>query len=232
MRVVASVAVTFALAALPSSVFADTGVLDRSVSVDGQNHRYKVYVPAQWTHSQKWPVIMFLHGNGRQGLDGSVQLAGGSAASALAAIFAEKTGFPAVVIFPQAAPDSSWAVPPMLDMVSRQLDATIKDFNGDQDRIYLWGHSMGGSGALRLASHSPDRFAALAESSGNVEPPAVPPRRSKTPSELSSRISPLPIGSPHLPPSSAIYRFGSFTAMLIRRFRLNSPASSSPRCEQ
>jgi len=39
-----------------------TGFLDRRVSVAGQSHHYQVFVPFSYTASQRWPVILFLHG--------------------------------------------------------------------------------------------------------------------------------------------------------------------------
>jgi len=166
MRLTAALLAISALFLLTVPATAETGLLDRSVKTDSESHRYKVYVPTEWKPASRYPVIVFLHANGRQGTDGSLQLAGGSAASALATVFGYKGGFPAVVIFPQAAADHSWATPQMEEMVSKQIDETVREFHGDVDRIYLMGHSMGGSGALRLAARWPDRFAAVAESSG------------------------------------------------------------------
>lgn len=36
------------------------------------------------------------------------------------------------------------------------------EFNVDQNRIYLWGHSMGGAGTYHIALNNPDLFAGLA----------------------------------------------------------------------
>ncbi|MDQ3996444.1 MAG: hypothetical protein M3303_05450, partial [Gemmatimonadota bacterium] len=44
---------------------AETGFLDRTVTLRGTTHRYQVYVPAAYAGStQRWPVILFLHGGG------------------------------------------------------------------------------------------------------------------------------------------------------------------------
>ena len=56
---------------------AETGFLDRSVSVNGVPHKYQVFVPEGWTKSQAWPVIVFLHGTGESGDDGMAQTDGG-----------------------------------------------------------------------------------------------------------------------------------------------------------
>src|ERR1051325_10553287 len=127
MRLTATLLVVSALLLRTVPAAADTGLLDRSVTTSRESHRYKVYVPTGWNPSTRWPVLLFLHANGRQGADGSSQLAGGSAASALATVFGYNGGFPAVVIFPQAAADHSWATPQMEEMVSKEIDETVKE---------------------------------------------------------------------------------------------------------
>ena len=49
------------------------------------------------------------------------------------------------------------------------LGMARKEFNIDPDRIYLWGHSMGGGGTYHLAAKYPDIWAGLA-----VAAPAPP----------------------------------------------------------
>src|SRR5262245_40875956 len=49
---------------------ADTGFLDRTITVGTVSYRYQVYVPANHTPAKVWPVIVDLHGNGSQGTDG------------------------------------------------------------------------------------------------------------------------------------------------------------------
>jgi predicted peptidase len=93
-------------------------------------------------------------------------MASAGASALVSAIQVDRSRMPAVVVFPQAAPDTNWGFPVMQEMVSKQLDAVIAEFNGDVDRIYLWGHSMGGGGVLRLAARWPERFAAAVESAG------------------------------------------------------------------
>ncbi|HYI09590.1 MAG TPA: prolyl oligopeptidase family serine peptidase [Thermoanaerobaculia bacterium] len=52
----------------------------------------------------------------------------------------------------------------------RALDASVKEFNGDPDRVYLTGLSLGGFGVWHLALAHPDRFAALVPICGGVVP--------------------------------------------------------------
>jgi hypothetical protein len=39
----------------------DTGFLNRSITLNGIDYHYVVYLPMEWTPKQKWPVILFLH---------------------------------------------------------------------------------------------------------------------------------------------------------------------------
>ena len=48
----------------------DTGFLNRSITLNGTNYHYAVYLPMEWSPKQKWPVILFLHGSGERGSDG------------------------------------------------------------------------------------------------------------------------------------------------------------------
>ena len=46
------------------------------------------------------------------------------------------------------------------------VDATLSDYRGDPDRVYLTGLSYGGFGCWYMASHYPDRWAAVAPMCG------------------------------------------------------------------
>ena len=161
-RCVLVIGVLFLL--VPSAALADTGFIERKVTVGGTAYRYQVYVPADFNPGNKWPVIMFLHSNGAQGIDGLSHTATGLASI----IRRDRIRVPAIVVFPQAHPGSRWSSPVMHDQVLACLDATAKEFNGDADRFYLIGYSMGGQGVLRISSRWPDKFAALVDISGTV----------------------------------------------------------------
>jgi predicted peptidase len=147
-----------------SPALGDTGFLDRQVTVGGTLYRYQVYIPAEFDRGHKWPVIVYLHDNGPRGVDGLSQ----TDAAFASTIRRDRSRVPAIVIFPQAIPSARWSTPSMQDQTLACLDATAKEFNGDPDRVYLIGYSMGGQGVLRIASRWPDRFAALVDISGTV----------------------------------------------------------------
>ena len=149
---------------VPNAALADTGFVDRKVTIEGTTYRYQVYVPADFNRNHKWPVIVFLHDNSARGVDGLRQTDMGLAS----VIRRDRARVPAIVVFPQADPNSRWSSPVMQKQILASLDAAAKEFNGDADRFYLIGYSMGGQGVLRLASRWPDRFAAIVDISGTV----------------------------------------------------------------
>ena len=152
----------------------DTGFLDRSFSSAGTNYRYQVYVPVDWVPTQKWPVVLYLHGVSQRGSDGMSHMNEASAET----IRADRGRFPAIFVFPQARPDTTWATQTTQEMALGELDAAVKDFNGDVNRVYLTGFSMGGAGAVRLAARWPERFAALVAISPWIRPDLafIPPQ--------------------------------------------------------
>ncbi len=150
-----------------SATTPETGFLNRTVTVDGTAYRYVVYVPADWTPEHKWPVILFLHGAGERGNDGLVQ----SEVGIGGAIRRHADRFPAVVVMPQCRKNTNWNAPEMQAQASAALDASVKEFSGDDDRTYLTGLSMGGYGTWALASKYPDRFAAIVPVCGGIRLP-------------------------------------------------------------
>jgi predicted peptidase len=144
----------------------ETGFLNRTITSVKQEYRYQVYVPWNWTKSTKWPVILFLHGAGERGDDGLIQTQVGIGA----AIRRFPDRFASLVVMPQCRRDRWWTQE-MEAMALKALDETIKEFNGDPERLYLTGLSMGGYGTWSIGSKLPGKFAALAPICGGVRPP-------------------------------------------------------------
>jgi predicted peptidase len=136
---------------------AETGFLDRVVRLAERSYRYQVYVPADYPSQAAWPVILFLHGAGERGTDGLLQTTVGLAP----AIRREPQRFPAIVVFPQAPPDSQWVGAPA-EMALAALRQTMVELHVDPTRVYLTGLSMGGHGSWYLAYRHPELFAAVA----------------------------------------------------------------------
>lgn len=139
--------------------------VERTLEIDGKEHRYQVFVPSLRAGGRSPPVIVFLHGSGERGDDGGKPTLVGIGPY----IRARQQDFPAIVVFPQAPQGSEWSS--NLELVFATLDAATREFRGDADRTYLTGLSMGGYGVWDVALQSPGRFAALAPVCGGVRQP-------------------------------------------------------------
>lgn len=152
----AALVVALAPAAQAAERPAETGFLDRTVTVDGQAFAYQVYVPRGYRPGSRPPAILALHGAGERGSDGLLQTEVGLAG----AIRRHPDRWPAVAVFPQAPAALLWRdLPARVAMAA--LAQAEAEFGTDPDRVYLMGLSMGGSGTWTLAYAHPGRFAAL-----------------------------------------------------------------------
>lgn len=137
--------------------------VSRELTLDGQTHRYQVFVPAARFRHGTLPVVLFLNGSGERGSDGARQTMAGLGPY----VRQHAADFPALVVFPQAPDDTEWtqtAGP----IAFAALEAATREFNGDPDRAYLTGISMGGYGTWELALQQPMRFAALVPVCGGI----------------------------------------------------------------
>jgi predicted peptidase len=149
----------------------ETGFLDREVKLGGVTYRFQVYVPINYTKSKPYPVILFLHGIGEGGEDGILQTQVGLGP----AIRQARERFPFIVVFPHARRGQLWTGE-MATLALKTLDQTVEEFNGDPQRLYLTGISMGGFGTWYVAARAPDKFAAIVPICGfvNVKRLALP----------------------------------------------------------
>lgn len=190
------------LAAAPAwARAAETGFLDRAVSVSGVEYRYQVYVPRGFDPAKRWPIILALHGGGTYGSDGLRPADGGLAS----AIRTHPEHFPAVVIFAQAHSDGTpgWQRQGG-EAALAAVDHALAEFHGDPARVYLTGLSAGGNGAWSLAYRYPQRFAAVVVICGfvtdftghtsGVRYPAIAPASAGDPyAAVAKRVAGLPI---------------------------------------
>ena len=127
----------------------------------GESIPYAVFVPSSYDSSQGAPLIISLHGLGRShdwlmGYHGLLDQA-------------EANGY--IVVTPLGYIRRGWYGSRELDDmqdaqrseqdVMNVLQLMRDEFSVDSDRIYLWGHSMGGAGTYHIAAKYPDIFAGL-----------------------------------------------------------------------
>lgn len=127
---------------------------------------YLLFIPKGYNESgsERWPLIIFLHGSGERGTDINIVKKNGPPG------FVEsQPAFPFIVISPQlppGKPDDPWAIPP-LDAL---LDHALKTLRVDPNRVYLTGLSLGGMATWAWAAAEPQRFAAIAPVSAMADP--------------------------------------------------------------
>lgn len=166
----------------------DPRIQHRSYSFPGTGESipYAVFVPSDYDPSQPAPLIVSLHGLGRShdwlmGYHGLLDQA-------------EANGY--IVVTPLGYIRRGWygsrALEDMEDAkrseedVLNVLQLMRDEFNVDANRMYLWGHSMGGAGTYHIASKYPDLFAGL-----GVAAPA--PEADAPMDEILGNIKHLPI---------------------------------------
>ncbi|MCE4562921.1 prolyl oligopeptidase family serine peptidase [Maribellus sp. CM-23] len=123
---------------------------------------YLLYMPEGYENDTtvQWPLMMFLHGAGEQGIDlEKVKVHGPPM------MIEQGHKFPFIVISPQAR--RGWNT----DMLYKLMQNMISTKRIDPDRVYLTGLSMGGFGTWKLAIEHPEMFAAIAPicGGGNAE---------------------------------------------------------------
>ncbi len=158
----------------PSSTSRRADFLKRSITLGANTVDYRVYIPVGYDAAKKYPVVLYLHGSGGKGNDNQKQIGGpqlGSVIQLFDAKYPERyRSFTAV--FPQT---QNYWFGDAAEQAVKALDQTVTEFNGDAQRIYLTGFSLGGYGSWYLAAKYPNKFAALVPVAGGVAPPSRVP---------------------------------------------------------
>ncbi|MBS0264556.1 MAG: hypothetical protein JSS02_21660 [Planctomycetes bacterium] len=148
-----------------------TGFLLKNFKDESGDHKYTVFVPQNYTPSKKWPVILFLHGAGERGTDGSLPTTYG-----IGPLVRERAAnFPFVVVFPQCETMNgriltAWSADsPDGQRALKILEQVEKDYTIDTKREILTGWSMGGFGTWALAASFPERWSAVVPVAGGGE---------------------------------------------------------------
>lgn len=132
-----------------------TGFLTHEFDADGKRSRYVVYLPNGYYENpqKKWPAILFLHGAGERGDDGSLPIKVGIGPAILA-----RPNFPFVVVFCQAEKTWKGGSPDALRALA-VFDEVCGKYSVDPDRRHVTGISMGGNGTWEAALARPTEWA-------------------------------------------------------------------------
>lgn len=157
---------------------ATTGFLDREATVDGTEYKYAIYVPrgVEKFSGGVRPLVVFLHGSGECGTDGSKQLAVGLAP----AIMLEPERWNCIAIFPQKPTQKAqWEDHDAAVMA--MVAAAQREYPIDPNRMYLTGLSQGGHGSWEIGAAHPEMWAAVAPLCGYGDPASIAARWKSTP---------------------------------------------------
>lgn len=144
-----------------------TGLLNKTITVHDEEDRFSVYVPEDYTPEKAWPLIVFLHGAGERGDDGTAQTEVGVGP----AIQENPERFPAIVLMPQCPEGTTWRT--RHDHLEAQVAWARETYTIDDQRIYLTGLSMGGYATWLWGALHTDTFAALLPVCGGGDPDAL-----------------------------------------------------------
>ena len=137
--------------------------LPRKVTVNGKEYQYRVFVPKGPSKQERRPMMLYLHGSGSAGDDNRAQ------SDAFAVAIAKVKGqVDFIVVLPQCRKNTFWAAKDMADYSLAALEAAVSEFNGDNERLYLAGFSLGGYGVWQISAGTPGKFAALMPVAGGV----------------------------------------------------------------
>jgi predicted peptidase len=143
-------------------------LIARSVSVDGVQHRFAVWIPQTYDAKSPLPCVVFLNGSGECGTDGLKQTTVGLAPAAKA----DPRQWPCIIVMPQKPVQAAeWEE--YEPLVLACLKEAQRELTIDAKRVTLTGLSQGGHGTWMIGARHPEIFAALAPVCGYGHPTTV-----------------------------------------------------------
>lgn len=138
----------------------------------GESIPYALFVPSSYDSSGGAPLIVSLHGLGRShdwlmGYHGLLDQA-----EANGYILVTPLGYIRRGWYGSRKTEDRTDAERSEQDVMNVLQLVRDEFNIDSNRIYLWGHSMGGAGTYHIAAKYPDLFAGLGVAAPAPEPGA------------------------------------------------------------
>jgi len=135
-------------------------------TVDHTVQPYRLLIPSSYDGSKPFPLIIALHGAGRDENSFFDDYPNGAFKNE-----AEQRGY--IVACPKGRQPTSMYLGPAEQDVMDVIAQVRKNYKIDPNRIYMTGHSMGGFGTWSIAMDHPDIFAAIAPISGGGNPANV-----------------------------------------------------------
>lgn len=138
----------------------------------GNTLAYRLLKPEGYDSTQRYPLLVSLHGGAGYGTDNIRQLASWEIQQLTQP--GNRKKYPAFILAPQCARGASWGGLPHLvaqdTIVFELLTVLEEEFSIDSSRRYVAGHSLGGYGTWSFIGTHPGVFAAAIPLSGAGEP--------------------------------------------------------------
>lgn len=152
----------FLLVAFPATSFSQQ-IAKELITIEGKKRAYYLFAPEKLSASQPLPLIVLLHGSGRNGLSLVEKWKN----------LAKKENV--IIVGPDALDSRSWRIPEDGPDALRELIETLKaKYPVNERRVYLFGHSAGAGQSLYLSLLESQYFAATAVHAGALDPQAYP----------------------------------------------------------
>lgn len=134
-----------------------TGTFQGSVSKQGLNFQF--FGDPKFDPEKRYPLVVSLHGGGQSGTDNESQMIGTPKHWADEA--AQKK-HPCFMLVPQSPTQQKGWSGEVGPQVMALLGDLVENLPIDENRLYVTGHSMGGSGTYHLVGEHPKAWAAAA----------------------------------------------------------------------
>lgn len=142
---------------ITSEGFAKGDIVKNELISEGKKRSYYLFVPKSVSKDKPAPLLMLLHGSGR---DGRILVEHWQK-------FAEREGI--ILAGPDALKSSNWSIPNDAPHFIYELVEELKSKQPiDSRRVYLFGHSAGAITGLMLSLLESEYFAATAVSAGSL----------------------------------------------------------------
>jgi polyhydroxybutyrate depolymerase len=130
--------------------------VERSISVDGTMRTYRLHVPRGYRPDRPIPLLVLLHGHGASGaqIERSTKMSAKADQEGFIAVYPDGSGQP-----------HSWQ-PRDISFIAQLIQQLRQEYNIDSKRIYIAGHSNGGSMAYRLGVELDTLVAGIGVSAG------------------------------------------------------------------
>ena len=131
--------------------------VEKTMSNGEHSLKYRFFIP-KTKEGEQYPLVVYLHGMGERGDDSILVLKYNGAVDFAAPEWQEE--HPCYVFAPQCPENMDWTSEENVKLLYKAIKELPEKYPIDNNRVYLTGFSMGGTGTWNLIARYPDLFAA------------------------------------------------------------------------